>query len=79
MISKIYDPLGLAAPFLFKGKRILQELCKSNFTWDDAVSDDYIVVWEKWKKELQLLENLKMERFLNYHPTVRSMYIVEDK
>ena len=62
MISKTYDPLGLAAPFLFKGKRILQELCKSNFTWDDAVSDDYIVVWEKWKKELQLLENLKMER-----------------
>ena len=62
MISKIYDPLGLAAPFLLKGKRILQELCKSNFSWDDAVSDDYIVEWERWKKELQLLENLKMER-----------------
>ena len=31
MISKIYDPLGLAALFLLKGKRILQELCKSNF------------------------------------------------
>ena len=28
---KIYDPRGLAAPFLLKGKRILQELCKSNF------------------------------------------------
>ena len=62
MISKIYDPLGLAAPFLLKGKRILQELCKSNFSWDDAVSDDYIVEWERWKKELQLVENLKMER-----------------
>ena len=43
-------------------KSILQELCRSNFTWDDAVSDDYIVEWEKWKKELQLLEYLKMER-----------------
>ena len=62
MISKIYDPLGLAAPFLLKGKRILQELCKSNFNWDDVVSDDHIVEWEKWKKELQLLENLKIER-----------------
>ena len=61
MISKIYDPLGLAAPFLLKGKRILQELCKSNFNWDDAVSDD-IAEWQKWKKELPLLENLKMER-----------------
>ena len=62
MISKIYDPLGLAAPFFLKGKRILQELCKSNFNWDDVVSDHYIVAWVKWKKELQLLENLKMER-----------------
>ena len=60
VISKIYDTPGLAAPFLLKGKRRLQELCKSNFSWDDAVSDDCIVEWEKWKKELQLLENLKI-------------------
>ena len=32
MISKIYDPLGLAAaPFLRKGKIILQDLCKNNY------------------------------------------------
>ena len=42
MISRILDPLGLAAPFLLKSKRILQQLCKSNFSWDDAVSDDLI-------------------------------------
>ena len=51
----------MAVPFLLKGKRILQELRKINFNWDDAVSDD-IAEWQKWKKELQLLENLKMER-----------------
>ncbi|XP_068742185.1 uncharacterized protein [Montipora capricornis] len=28
-ISSIYDPLGLAAPFLLKGKQILQDLCKT--------------------------------------------------
>ena len=48
LTSKIYDPLQLAAPFLLKDIRILQELYKSNFSWDDAVSDDYIVEWEKW-------------------------------
>ena len=62
IVSKIYDPLGLAPLFLLKGKTILLELSKSNFRWDDAVSDDYIVEWEKWKKKLQLPENLKMER-----------------
>ena len=47
MVSKIYDPLGFAAPFLLKGKRILQVLCKSNYSWDEAVSDEYIKDWNK--------------------------------
>ena len=32
IISKIYNLLRLAAPFLLKGKRVLQELYKSNFS-----------------------------------------------
>ena len=54
MVSKIYDPLGFAAPFLLKGKRILQVLCNSNYSCVEAVSDDYIKDWNKWKRELQL-------------------------
>ena len=50
MVSKIYDHLGFAAPFLLKGKRILQVLCTSNYSWDEAVSDDYIKDWNKWKR-----------------------------
>ena len=42
MVSKTYDPLGFAAPSLVRGKRILQVLCKSNYSWDEAVPDDYI-------------------------------------
>ena len=40
LISKIYDPLGLStklSPFLLKGQKILQELCKNNFGWDEQV------------------------------------------
>ena len=33
-ISSIYDPLGLAAPFLLTGKHILQDLCKTQAAWD---------------------------------------------
>ena len=50
MVSKIYDYLGFAAPFLLKGKRILQVLCKSNYSWDEAVSHDYIKDWNKRKR-----------------------------
>ena len=47
MVSKIYDPLDFAAPFPSKGKKILQVLCKSSYSWDEAVSDDYINNWNK--------------------------------
>ena len=42
MTSKIYDPIGLAPPFLLKGKRILQELCKNNLSCDEQVSAETI-------------------------------------
>ena len=32
MVSRICDPLSFAAPFLLKGKMILQVLCKSNYS-----------------------------------------------
>lgn len=42
-ISSIYDPLGLAAPFLLQGKQILQDLCKNQAAWDEMVPDDIMV------------------------------------
>ena len=62
MVSKIHDPLGFAAPFPLKAKRILQVLVNSNYSWDEAVSDDYIKDWNKWKTERQLLEGLEINR-----------------
>ena len=38
-VSSIYDPLGFAAPFLLRGKRILQLLCKESIGWDDPIPD----------------------------------------
>ena len=36
-IRSIYDPLGLPAPFLLKGRRILQEVTKLNGSWDEEL------------------------------------------
>jgi len=36
-VSSIYDPLGLIAPFLLQGKRILQAICKDGVHWDNPV------------------------------------------
>ena len=39
-VSSIYDPLGLVAPVILQGKRILQELCRDGVGWDDKVPED---------------------------------------
>ena len=61
-ISSIYDPLGPAAPFLLKGKQILQDLCKTQAAWDETVPDSVRVRWEKWRGELHELAELKIRR-----------------
>ena len=33
-----------------------------NYSWHEAVSDSYIEDWNKWKRELQLLEGLEINR-----------------
>ena len=38
-LSSIYDPLGLAAPFMLEGRRIIQSLWNLNLDWDEQIPD----------------------------------------
>ena len=61
-VSSIYDPLGLLAPVILQGKRILQELCRDGVGWDDKVPEDIRPRWERRCSELTTLEKLKVPR-----------------
>ena len=63
-ISSVYDPLGIAAPFLLVGKSILQDLCRTKLSWDEEIGEEYRVRWENWKSQLPTLERFSMERCL---------------
>ena len=63
-VSSIYDPLGFVAPLLLKGKQILQDLCREKADWDDPVPEDVKRKWEKWRNDLLLLNDLKVQRCL---------------
>ena len=52
MLSSIYDPLGLVSPFLLKGKKIIQKLCKDSFQWDHPIPENIKQQWLKWKSNL---------------------------
>jgi hypothetical protein len=66
-VSSIFDHLGFVAPVLLEGKAILQELCRQNLGWDDAVPEEIRMRWLKWKSELKELEALSIPRC--YKPT----------
>ena len=61
-VSSIYDPLGLVAPFLLQGKRILQAICQDGTHWDDPIPDHLRIQWVKWREELGCLAKLKVPR-----------------
>ena len=61
-VSSIYDPLGFASPFLLQGKLILQQLCADQKGWDDELSSEQRMSWEKWRTNLPKLELIKVNR-----------------
>ena len=60
-VTSIYDPLGLAAPFVLPVKLILQELCRRKVDWDEAIPEEYWIRWEKWLSELSRLSEFTIK------------------
>ena len=63
-LSSVYDPLGLGAPFLLKGRLIIQQLCKNNVNWDEPIDDDTAQEWLKWRNNLMTLDGKSIARCL---------------
>ena len=40
VVSSIYDPLGLTAPFVLTAMILLQDLCRRKLGWDDTIPED---------------------------------------
>ena len=63
IVSSIYDPLGFAAPFKLKAKKLLQDLCKEEkLGWDHELPEPYRNCWENWRSELPMLERMVVSR-----------------
>ncbi|XP_067948721.1 uncharacterized protein [Watersipora subatra] len=61
-VAQVYDPLGLLAPFILKGKQLLQACTSSKEPWDQPISCDLLDDWNAWVFELQKLETVKVPR-----------------
>ena len=62
IVSSIYDPLGLVAPFVLPAKILLQELCRDNLSWDDPITERHLMHWSVWIGELPKIQNFRVPR-----------------
>jgi hypothetical protein len=62
IVASVYDPFGLASPFILPAKRLVQSLTRKQVDWDVPMPEDDKVQWLRWKNDLQLLDSLKISR-----------------
>ena len=67
MLSSIYDPNSLGAPFLLKGRLIIQQLSRDTLNWDKPIDEKSSNEWLNWKNTLFEMENINTQKW--YKPT----------
>ena len=61
-ISSIYDPPGLASPFILPGRLILQAVVHEKKGWDTELSAEHRMKWEKWRSKICKLDKVHIRR-----------------
>lgn len=70
VINSVYDPLGVAAPVMLEGRKLLQKLiCSikvadrgSSLAWDDPLPPEIMTRWQCWTDSLQDLQHVSIPR-----------------
>ena len=67
VLNSLYDPLGLAAPVIVRGKLLLRSMMAnvSNIqpeSWDEPLAEEQRATWEAWCKALQAVTLLMVPR-----------------
>ena len=70
MLSSVYDPLGLASPFVLKARRIVQNLCRTKIGWDEPIPEMEREQWIQWVSDLQAMDKICVPRCLQPIPSV---------
>lgn len=58
-VAEVFDPLGLASPFIVRAKIFVQDLWTMGLRWDEPITQELSIRAKEWFLEL---EGLK-ERF----------------
>lgn len=62
--AKMFDPLGLIAPFTLKAKLLFQACWKAGMDWDNALPEAIEKEWLIWKADIKDLKSISQPRLL---------------
>lgn len=62
VVSSVYDPLGMVAPFVLTAKILLQDLTRRKLEWDQEISQEDRARWQIWIGELMELAKFSSSR-----------------
>ena len=62
LVSTCFDPLGMCAPILIKGKRLIQDAWRMEVGWDVRLPHSYLNQWNTLAQEIGELPSIKFPR-----------------
>lgn len=74
-LMKIFDPLGLIAHYLIRGKIVLQEIWREGTGWDEPIPASLLPSWQEFVRELHNIDMVRIAR--HYAPVTPSKSHVE--
>ena len=64
LIASVFDPLGLVAPAVLKGKTVFQKATQLGVGWDDRLLTELLEEFDQWHQRLFELEKLRPKRWV---------------
>ena len=61
-LASVYNPLEFLATLVLRARNILQEICDKGVNWDEPLPEDVRPRWERWKRDLLRLNELRIPR-----------------
>ena len=63
LVSKVFDPIGLVAPFIVGARLLLKDIWRvKGQQWDEELPQDMVQRFLAWSADLTMLENIKIPR-----------------
>ena len=61
-LSIVYDPLGLASPFVLSARRLFQQLCREEKGRDEGLPREMEEQWGRWLNDLPIIKEFNIPR-----------------